>query len=121
MEAPFDGLLPYVVQIRLHYQKATKNTGRCRLKNPPAQTRNEIDSKQNRNLKYFVFMDFACNLLLIIPKVDLNVHRHTYSLPPRNSSTPSGQVLKEMFIYEREKIYILKVEEKLFCFTVLFF
>ena len=52
-------------------------------------------------------MDFAFNLLLIIPKVDLNVHRHTYSLPPRNTSTPSGQVLKEMFIYEREKIYIL--------------
>ena len=62
-------------------------------------------------------MDFAFNLFLIIPKVDLNVHRHTYSLPPRNTSTPSGQVLKEMFIYEREKIYILKVEEKLFCFT----
>ena len=54
-------------------------------------------------------MDFAFNLLLIIPKVDLNVHRHTYSRPPRNTSTPSGQVLKEMFIYEREKIYILKV------------
>ena len=66
-------------------------------------------------------MDFAFNLLLIIPKVDLNVHRHTYSLPPRNTSTPSGQVLKEMFIHEREEIYILKVEEKLFCFTVLFF
>ena len=61
-------------------------------------------------------MDFVFNLLLIITKVDLNV-----SLPPRNTSTPSGQVLKEMFIYEREKIYILKVKEKLFCLTVLVF
>lgn len=66
-------------------------------------------------------MDFELNLLLITTKVDINIHRHTYSLPPRNTSTPSGQVLKETFVYEREKIYILKVKEKLFYFAVLFF